>query len=270
MEVVILKNAEQVAIYAAELVGALLKSRPDAVLGLATGSTPLALYQRLVKACQDGKISFKEVTSFNLDEYLGVAPANPQSYRSYMNRELFDRVDIDPNNTFLPACNDAQNPRQVGLLYEQHILEAGGIDLQILGIGANGHIGFNEPSSSLRSRTRVKTLTKQTLQDNSRLFSEDEFQPKLAMTMGIATIMDARKTLLLATGAAKAQAVAAMVEGPLTAMCPASILQMHEHATILLDEQAASSLKNRDYYDWANEQNESLQNRFGIVATNHT
>lgn len=268
MEVVILKDADQVAGYAAKLVGALLRSRPDSVLGLATGSTPLALYQRLVDAYQAGSISFKAVTSFNLDEYLGVAPDNPQSYRSYMNRELFDQVDIDKNNTFVPSCNDKQNPHHVGFRYEQQIRDAGGIDLQVLGIGANGHIGFNEPSSSLRSRTRVKTLTRQTLKDNSRLFSEDEFQPKLAMTMGIATIMDARKTLLLATGAGKAAAVADMVEGPLTAMCPASILQMHEHATILLDEQAASGLNNRDYYDWANEQNESLQDRFGVIEAN--
>lgn len=266
MEVVILKNAEQVAIYAAELVGALLKSRSNAVLGLATGSTPLALYKRLVADYQDGKISFQDVTSFNLDEYLGVAPDNPQSYRSYMNRELFDHVDIDKRNTFVPSCGDSENPREVGLRYEQQMRDAGGIDLQVLGIGANGHIGFNEPSSSLRSRTRVKTLTKQTLQDNSRLFSEDEFQPKLAMTMGIASIMDSRKVLLLATGAGKAEAVASMIEGPLAAMCPATILQMHEHATILLDEQAANGLQNRDYYEWANLQNESLQDRFGLLV----
>jgi len=266
MEVVILKNSDQVAQYAAELVGTLLKSRSDAVLGFATGSTPLALYQRLVADYQAGKISFKTVTSFNLDEYLGVAPDNPQSYRSYMNRELFDQVDIDKQNTFVPACSDNENPHDVGLGYEQQMRGAGGVDLQVLGIGANGHIGFNEPSSSLRSRTRVKTLTRQTLQDNSRLFARDEFQPKLAMTMGIASIMDARKILLLATGAGKAGAVADMIEGPLTAMCPASILQMHEHATILLDEQAASGLQNRDYYDWANVQNESLQDRFGLLA----
>lgn len=264
MEVVILKSADDAAIYAAKLVGVLLKSEPDAVLGLATGSTPQALYRRLVANYRDGKISFKNVTSFNLDEYLGVAQDNPQSYRSYMNRELFDLVDIDKQNTFVPDCKDNENPREVGQRYEDRMRLAGGIDLQILGIGGNGHIGFNEPSSSLGSRTRVKTLSRQTLHDNSRLFSKDEFQPKLAMTMGIASIMAARKILLLATGTGKAGAVARMIEGPLTAMCPASILQMHEDATILLDEQAAAQLQDRDYYDWANLQNESLKERFGV------
>ena len=265
MEVIVLPSAEEVAATAAELLGALLRSKPDAVLGLATGSTPLALYRRLVADHVDGKTSYRQITSFNLDEYLGIAASNPQSYRSYMNRELFDHVDIDKSRTFMPVCADQENPRAAGARYEQQIRSAGGIDLQVLGIGANGHIGFNEPSSSLSSRTRVKTLTRQTLEDNSRLFSEDEFQPKLAMTMGIATIMEAGKTLLLATGGSKSAAVAKMVEGPISAMCPASILQMHEHATILLDEQAAADLKNRDYYDWANKQNEALQDRFGEI-----
>lgn len=268
MEVIILKNAEEVAQTAAELLEALLRSKPEAVLGLATGNTPLALYRRLVADHLDGRVSFKHTTSFNLDEYLGVAADNVQSYRSYMDRELFDQVDIDKSRTFLPVCTDQENPRVAGALYEAQIQAAGGIDLQVLGIGANGHIGFNEPSSSLASRTRVKTLTRQTLKDNSRLFAENEFQPKLALTMGIATIMDARKTLLLATGESKSAAVAKMIEGPITAMCPASVLQMHQHATILLDEQAAAKLQNRDYYDWANEQNEALHDRFGEINAN--
>lgn len=265
MEVIVLRNAEDAAAMAAQLLGALLRSKPDAVLGLATGSTPLALYRRLVADHLEGKTSFQHITSFNLDEYLGIAASNPQSYRSYMDRELFDLVDIDKSRTFMPVCADQENPRVVGALYEKQIRAAGGIDLQVLGIGANGHIGFNEPSSSLNSRTRVKTLTRQTLKDNSRLFSENEFQPKLAMTMGIATIMDARRILLLATGSKKAGAVAKMIEGPLTAMCPASVLQMHQHATILLDEPAAEDLQNRNYYDWANQQNEALQERFGEI-----
>jgi glucosamine-6-phosphate deaminase len=263
MEVIVLKSTEEVAATAAQLLGVLLRSKPGAVLGLATGSTPLALYRALVADFLEGKISFKKITSFNLDEYLGVDSNNPQSYRSYMDRELFDQVDINKTRTFLPACADHENPRVVGALYEKQIQAAGGIDLQVLGIGANGHIGFNEPSSSLKSRTRVKTLTRQTLKDNSRLFAETEFQPKLAMTMGIATIMDARKILLLATGSNKSAAMAKMIEGPVTAMCPASMLQMHEHTTVLLDEQAAGELQNRQYYDWANEQNEALHDRFG-------
>lgn len=262
MEIIILKNAESVAAMAGELVAELLRVQPTAVLGLATGSTQLSLYRNLVEKYQDGDISFRETTSFNLDEYLGVAADNPQSYRRYMNREFFDRIDIDKCNTFLPCCGEDENPRLVGPRYEQKILDAGGIDLQLMGIGHNGHIGFNEPSSSLRSRTRVKTLTKQTLHDNGRLFSEDEFQPKLAITMGIATIMDARRILLLATGANKAEAVKKTVEGPVSAMCPASALQMHERVTVILDEPAAAGLGNREYYDWTHRQNEALKDRF--------
>jgi glucosamine-6-phosphate deaminase len=262
MEIIILKSAESVAAMAGELVAELLRVRPAAVLGLATGNTQLSLYRNLVEKYRDGDISFRDITSFNLDEYLGVAAENPQSYRTYMNREFFDRIDIDKGNTFLPCCGEDENPRLVGPRYEQKIREAGGIDLQLMGIGYNGHIGFNEPSSSLRSRTRVKTLTKQTLNDNSHLFAKEEFQPKLAITMGIATIMDARRILLLATGTSKAEAVRKTVEGPVSAMCPASVLQMHERVTVLLDEAAASGLGNRDYYDWTHLQNEALKDRF--------
>jgi len=264
MEIIILKNAESVAAMGGELLAELLRVRPAAVLGLATGSTQLALYRQLVEKHLAGDISFKHATSFNLDEYLGVAADNPQSYRAYMDREFFERVDIDKQNTFLPYCEEGQNPRLVGPRYEEKIRQAGGIDLQLVGIGCNGHIGFNEPSSSLRSRTRVKTLTRQTFKDNSCLFSKEEFQPKLAITMGIATIMDARRILLLATGESKAEAVSKMMEGPVSAMCPASILQMHERVTVLLDEAAAAGLRNRDYYDWTYRQNESLKDRFGI------
>jgi len=263
MEIIILKNAERVAAMGAELVAELLRVSADAVLGLATGGTQLALYRKLVEKYEAGQLSFKDVTTFNLDEYLGVTQDNPQSYRAYMKQELFDHIDINQDCTHLPACAEGQNPVLVGPEYEHAIREAGGIDLQILGIGSNGHIGFNEPSSSLKSRTRVKTLTRQTFEDNSRLFSAAEFQPTLAITMGIATIMDARRILLLATGGNKAEAVSQMVEGPVTAMCPASSLQMHERVTVLLDEAAAGKLQNRDYYDWTHLQNESLKDRFG-------
>jgi glucosamine-6-phosphate deaminase len=265
MEIIILKNAKSVAAMGGELVAELLRVSPAAVLGLATGGTQLVLYRELVEQYRAGVMSFKNTTSFNLDEYLGVTPDNPQSYRAYMRREFFDHIDIEPGNTFLPECVAGQNPVRVGPGYEQKIRNAGGIDLQILGIGSNGHIGFNEPSSSLNSRTRVKTLTRQTFEDNSRLFSADEFQPTLAITMGIATIMDARRILLLATGQNKAEAIAKMVEGPVTAMCPASILQMHQRVTVLLDEAAAGQLQNRDYYDWTHLQNESLKERFGLT-----
>jgi len=263
MEVIIFRDAASVADKGAELVEAMLRAKPAAVFGFATGSTPIEMYRRLVARYRSGAISFRETRSFNLDEYLGIGPDNPNSYRAFMDREFFDHVDIRKDNTHLPACQAGENPGQVGPRYETLIRQAGGIDLQVLGIGQNGHIGFNEPSSSLRSRTRVKTLTPRTLEDNSRLFSEGEFQPRLAITMGIATIMEARRILLLATGEGKAEAVARAVEGPVTAMCPASMLQFHEFATVLLDEAAATRLAHRQYYDRAHRENEALKDRFG-------
>jgi glucosamine-6-phosphate deaminase len=221
MEVVILKDAKAVAAKGAELVAAMLRVRPKAIFGFATGSTPIAMYRLLADQYRAGELSFREAGSFNLDEYLGMEAANPQSFRSYMDREFFDKVDIDKARTHVPGCAAGENPRLVGPRYEAMIRAAGGIDLQVLGIGHNGHIGFNEPSSSLASRTRVKTLAHRTLEDNSRLFAAGEFQPRLAITMGIATIMEARRIMLLATGGNKAAAVAGMVEGPVTAMCPA-------------------------------------------------
>ncbi|MGL1958801.1 MAG: glucosamine-6-phosphate deaminase [Colwellia sp.] len=264
MQIIIFDNAQQVATSAAEWVAELINKKSDAVLGFATGSTPISLYHQLVKKHQAKQLSFANTSSFNLDEYLGIDAENPQSYRHFMNENLFNLVDIDKNKTFLPTCNQGENPRVQGLTYEDKIKQAGGIDLQILGIGANGHIGFNEPTSSLASRTRIKTLTQQTLTDNSRLFDKDEFQPTLAMTMGIATILDARYVLLMATGASKAKAVNDMITGPLSAMCPASALQMHENAIILLDKAAASELNEQDYYLWADKQNHKISQEFGL------
>jgi len=263
MEIIILNNADLVTAMAADLVTELLGLHPDTTLGLATGSTQLSLYQRLVSHYKQGLVSFSQVDAFNLDEYFGIAADNQQSYRSYMNRKFFDHIDIDKSRTYLPACRQDENPDAVGEKFEENIQQVGGIDLQVLGLGVNGHIGFNEPGSSLSSRTRIKTLTRQTIKDNSRLFAADEYQPKLAMTMGIATIMDARRILLLATGTSKAAAVKAMAEGPLSASCPASVLQLHRRATILVDAAAAGKLENKDYYQWAYQQNESLKKRFG-------
>ena len=264
MQVIIFDNAQQVAESAAQWVAELIIKKPDPVLGLATGSTPISLYQQLVHKHKAGLLSFKNTTTFNLDEYLGIDPDNVQSYRHFMNENLFNHVDVDKNKTFLPTCNNGENPRVQGLAYEEKIKQAGGVDLQILGIGANGHIGFNEPTSSLASRTRIKTLTKQTLADNSRLFDKNEFQPTLAMTMGIATILDAKYVLLMATGENKAQAVKDMVAGSISAMCPASALQMHENAIILLDKAAASRLEDQDYYQWAHDQNIKINQEFGL------
>lgn len=249
MRIVINETVEQAVEFCADQFCRQLTEKPDSVLGLATGGTPQGLYQRLITLQHSGELSFKQAVSFNLDEYLGLAPTHPQSYRHYMQRELFDHIDIDPANTHLPGdgCSD---DLLAGEAYEQRIEQAGGIDLQLLGIGANGHIGFNEPSSSLCSRTRVKTLTPKTLSDNRRFFADGESQPHLALTMGIGSILDSRAVLLLATGEGKAAAIAAAIEGPLSAICPASALQQHNHATLVLDSAAARALKLQDYYQF--------------------
>ena len=258
MDIVIHRESEAVAAECATLIRSLLRQKPDAVLGLATGNTPLALYRRLIADYQKSKVSFRSVSTFNLDEYVGLKPDAPQSYRSYMRREFFDSIDIDIQNTFLPESDAGRDPREVGSAYEALIASKGGIDLQVLGIGQNGHIGFNEPTSSLASKTRIKTLTRETIRANSRYFDDAESQPQLAMTMGIATILKARQIVLLATGKEKAMAVRHLIEGPISAMWPATVLQTHEHVIVLLDEAAASALDQRDYYDWIAEQKRRL------------
>jgi glucosamine-6-phosphate deaminase len=263
VEVIILDDARAVADWGAQRIVELIQKKPQCVLGLATGSTPLAIYHQLVARFRQGELSFAGVTTFNLDEYVGIDAENPQSYRSYMARELFSGVDIDTRKSHFPNCEPAQNPRSRGSAYEQLIKDSGGIDLQILGLGSNGHIGFNEPCSSLSSRTRIKTLTESTVADNSRLFAPEEYQPHLAMTMGIATILEARRVMLFATGAHKAAAVRDAIEGPLSASCQASALQWHERATVIVDEAAATLLKNADYFRWAHSENEPIMAQFG-------
>jgi glucosamine-6-phosphate deaminase len=264
MQIIILKNAEKVAENASKWVIELFKKKVNPVLGLATGSTPIRLYQALVKSHQNGELDFSGATTFNLDEYHNIDEYNAQSYRTFMKENLFDFVNIDLNKTYLPTCNKDQNPRLQGLAYEENIKNAGGVDLQILGIGGNGHIGFNEPSSSLTSRTRLKTLTEQTLVDNSRLFNADEYQPTMAMTMGISTILDAKFVLLMATGKNKAQAVKDMATGSVSAMCPASALQLHENAIIILDEEAASELPNQEYFKQATIEHQKISEEYGL------
>lgn len=257
MEILILSDPEAVARRCADIVEAQMKTMPNSVLGLATGSSPIGLYEELIRRHSEYGLSFKDVTTFNLDEYIGIPADHSQSYRTFMNETFFKKVDIDPARTFVPD-GMADNPLNVGPAYEEKIQAEGGIDLQVLGIGSDGHIGFNEPTSSLRSRTRVKTLTKQTLVDNSRFFAPDEFQPKLAITMGIATILEARRILLIATGEGKADAVRDTVEGPLSAFVPASALQLHERATVVIDEAAASQLKLKDYYQFVGDLQDDL------------
>lgn len=266
MKVVILENAASVARYGADIFLEQLKKKPTSVFGLATGSTPLSLYRELIASNQQGDVSFAEVKTFNLDEYMDLAPEHPQSYRHFMNREFFDHIDIKPGNTQVPP-GDAENPLIACQDYEAAIRDAGGIDIQLLGIGRNGHIGFNEPTSCLSSRTRVKTLTRETIDDNARFFSEGEFQPQLSITMGIGTIMEARLVVLLATGRSKAKAVRAMVEGPVSAWCPASALQMHPSTVVIVDEDAASELTDPAFFKHIEKQNQALLARLqGVQA----
>lgn len=266
MEVVVLDSADAVAEYGAAQIIGVVKQDPAAILGLATGRTPVTLYKCLIRAYQRGDISFQDVSTFNLDEYVGVDADHPLSFSAFMRRELFDAIDIDPQNTHIPKCPEGMNPFQVGEEYERSIELAGGIDLQLLGIGTNGHIGFNEPTSSLASRTRVKTLAGSTIKDNSLNTGPDGIGAQLAVTMGIGTILDTRRVLLLATGEAKAPAIRAAVEGPVSSMCPASALQLHPAVTVVVDQAAASELQLIDYYQHVFRQQESVKSRFGHFA----
>ena len=253
MEVVIKQASEDACIAGARIVARLMREKPTAVLGLATGGTPLPLYCELIRMHRDEGLDFSRTTTFNLDEYLGLEPTHPQSYHHFMRENLFDAINIPVENRHIPDGMTSDVP---GFCrdYERRIRDAGGIDLQILGIGSDGHIGFNEPVSSFASRTRIKTLAKETLQDNARFFDGDPDKvPRHCITMGIGTIMDARRVLLLAFGESKSRAVAGMTEGPVASVLPASILQHHPDAKILLDNAAASELKRADYYRWVYE-----------------
>jgi glucosamine-6-phosphate deaminase len=248
MEVIIQPDAAAANAVAARLFARVIRRKTGAVLGLATGSTPLALYREWRAL----KLDWRKVKTFNLDEYVGLAPAHPQSYHHFMWENLFRHVNIAKKNIHIPD-GLAKDIPQCCANYEKQIRAAGGIDVQLLGIGTDGHIGFNEPTSSLASRTRIKTLTPQTRKDNARFFGSEAAVPHHVITMGIGTILDARHCVLLAFGRNKARAVAAAVEGPVTAMNPASALQQHPQVTVLLDEAAASRLKLREYYRWVYE-----------------
>ena len=248
MEVVITSGAQESAQLAADAIEQLLSRKPDAVLGLATGSTPLPTYDELVRRQQAGRISFARARGFTLDEYIGLPADHPQRYRNVIEHELVGRVDFAPGAVTGPD-GLAEDLPAAAAAYERAIAEAGGVDLQILGIGTNGHIAFNEPASSLASRTRVQPLAPQTRSDNARFFDGDvEAVPRLCFTQGLGTIMEARHLVLIATGEGKATAVRQLVEGPVSAMWPATIMQHHPHATVLLDEAAASLLEHADYY----------------------
>ncbi|QWT24723.1 glucosamine-6-phosphate deaminase [Subtercola sp. PAMC28395] len=246
-EVVIVANAEVAGHYASDCIIDLVKAKPDSVLGLATGSTPQPVYRELSRRQHD--VDFSRMRAFALDEYIGLPTDHPESYRAVLNREVVQPLGLNPGSVKVPNGR-ASDSSHAGADYEREIHAAGGIDLQILGIGTDGHIGFNEPSSSFASLTRVKTLTPQTRADNARFFDSADDVPMHCVTQGIGTILRARHLILLAFGSAKAEALAAAVEGPLTASMPASAIQMHPHVTVFVDEEAAASLANADYYRW--------------------
>jgi glucosamine-6-phosphate deaminase len=249
MEVIIQPNKEAAASLVARIIAHDLRANPHLVLGLATGATMERVYRQLVTLHQEQRLDFSLCSTFNLDEYVGLFPSDPNSYRHYMDEHLFRRVNIDPRNTHLPngIVTDLEAECRH---YEALIQRFGGIDLQLVGIGKAGHIGFNEPLSALRSRTRVKALTPTTLQQNAPLFGGEDKVPRRAITMGVGTIIEARRCILLATGDSKAEVLAKAVEGPITSMVTASALQLHPRCTVVVDEEAASQLVEKDYYRW--------------------
>jgi glucosamine-6-phosphate deaminase len=248
MQVVIVPNAEQVGFVAAAKIAKVVRDKADAVLGVATGSSPLAIYAELERRARSGELDFSAVRAFALDEYVGIDYAHEQSYHSVIQHEVTERLGLNPALVHVPD-GSASDIARACADYERMIREAGGVDIQILGIGTNGHIGFNEPTSSFASRTRIKTLAPRTREDNARFFGGDLAQvPTHCLTQGLGTIQDARRLVLVATGEAKAAAIAAAVEGPLSSMCPGSALQLHPDATVVVDEDAAAHLTLGEYY----------------------
>lgn len=249
MEVIINKSFDELSKAAAQVIADIVNSKPDAVLGLATGSTPLALYKELIRMHKEEGLDFSHCTTFNLDEYVGLTPDHDQSYHYFMNENLFRHINIPAESIHIPS-GTTQNYLAFCEWYEMRIEECGGIDIQVLGIGSDGHIAFNEPGSSLGSRTRIKTLARQTIDDNARFFDNSEDVPIYAITMGVGTILEADTLILLANGESKATAIADAIEGPVSSWCTASALQLHPDSLFFIDEGAASKLKMLEYYQW--------------------
>jgi len=249
VEVIIQPTEAAAASLVARIVAHDLRANPHLVLGLATGKTMENVYRHLVGLHKGEKLDFSLCSTFNLDEYVGLFPSDPNSYRHYMEQHLFQHVNVDLRNTHLPNGLATDLDEECGR-YEALIQRFGGIDLQLLGIGKAGHIGFNEPLSALRSRTRVKALTPTTIKQNAEFFGGEDKVPRRAITMGVGTIIEARRCLLLATSKAKAGVIAQAVEGPITSMVTATALQLHPRCTVVVDEAAAGELKEKEYYRW--------------------
>jgi glucosamine-6-phosphate deaminase len=249
-EVVLVESQSAAGELVAGAIRDLIAAKPDAVLGLATGSTPLPVYQALAKSFADDPIDVSRVRGFALDEYVGLPPGHPESYRAVITRDVVEPLGLTPENIHVPN-GDPATIRTAGDDYERAIIAAGGVDIQILGIGRTGHLGFNEPGSSFGSTTRIKTLTEKTRADNARFFDSPDDVPMHCITQGLGTILRARHLVVLAFGEGKADAIAAAVEGPMTASQPGSAIQLHPHVTVIVDEAAASKLANLAYYQHA-------------------
>jgi len=262
LRVIIEKDYAAMSRRAAGIIAKEMKSRPNAVLGLATGSTPLGVYQELIRMHETENLDFSGIRTFNLDEYYRLRPDHPESYHSFMSKNLFEKINVKPENVSIPDGMATD----IGLFcenYEKRIKDAGGIDIQLLGIGRDGHIGFNEPGSSLGSRTRLKTLTEETIRDNARFFDNEGEVPHFAVTMGVGTILGAKKLLMLASGSNKARAVRDAIEGPVSAQVTASVLQLHPNVFVVLDEEAASMLSRSAYYVYVERMAEKFEAEAG-------
>ena len=262
MEIIITPDYEQMSKTSAQIIAREVKRKHDLVLGLATGDTPIGTYEELVKIHKEEGLDFSKVTTFNLDEYVGLAPLHKNSYNLFMWENLFKHINVNPENVYVPQGN-TDDPEEFSQWYEEQIKKAGGIELQVLGIGADGHIAFNEPGSSFASRTRVKALYKQTIEDNARFFEKVEDVPRFSITMGIGTILEAKKILLIANGEKKADVCAQFIEGPVSSQITASSLQLHSYATVVLDVDAASKLTRTEYYNWVRDNKHLVQKRVG-------
>jgi glucosamine-6-phosphate deaminase len=262
MEITITENYDEMSKVSAQLIAQEIQRKHDLVLGLATGDTPIGTYKELVRIHKEEGLDFSKVKSFNLDEYLGLAPLHKNSYNYFMWENLVKHININQENVYIPQGN-IKDPEQFCAWYEAQIKKVGGIDLQILGIGADGHIAFNEPGSSFASRTRIKALDKQTIEDNSRFFDKEEDVPRFAITMGVGTILEAKKILLIANGKKKADVCAKFIEGPVTSQITASALQLHSYVNIVLDKDAASKLERTEYYNWVRDNKHLVQKEIG-------
>lgn len=249
MEIIIKDTYEEISEVGAEIIANAIRKKPNIVLGLATGSTPVRMYKELIRMHKEEGLDFSKVTTFNLDEYVGLSPEHDQSYYYFMRKKLFDHVNIDMTKVHVPSgLITGENVKEYCQWYEDEIKKAGGIDIQVLGLGSDGHIAFNEPGSSLASKTRIVALTEETIDDNSRFFEKKEDVPKFAISMGVGTVLEAKHCLIMAKGDNKADAVQAFVEGPVSSQITASALQMHPKVTALFDAKAASKLERIDYY----------------------